>query len=200
MRPRCVEQVARDWWLCVASGPSLAREDLEALRWIGKKSIAVNTALFYAPWVGLHYAADDQWYKYYGWRSQPWYKGKRYGASAHRKYVEKWRPSWRWTQRGGNSGHHAIHLVAELGAKRIALIGYDHQHTNGERHVHGDHPSWHGMRMGNADPVHVWKKRMPATKADLDGRGVQIVNLTRKTAIQCIPRMTTGEFNARHKR
>jgi hypothetical protein len=182
------------WWLCVATGPSLRRTDLDALRWIGERSIAANCGVFFAPWVGRHYAADEQWYRYYGWRTRPWYQGERYGAQTHRSDVKRWRHRLRWTEKGGNSGHHIIHMAVELGATRIAIIGYDHQHTGGKTHVHGDHPSRNGMRMGNAQPAHVWARRMPATARDLARRGVQLINLTRVTAIQCFDRMTAPEF------
>lgn len=187
------------WWLCIATGPSLARADCDALRWTAEHAISVNCGVFYAPWTAMHYAADDAWYKYYGWRTKPWYKGERYGCNVQRKGVTRWRGTIRWTERGGNSGHHAIHLAVEKGAKRIALIGYDHQHTGGKTHVHGDHPSVPGNRMGNAPAVHVWKKRMPATMRDCKERGVELVNLTRVTAITCIPRMTVEEFNKEYK-
>ncbi|HDY5476679.1 TPA: hypothetical protein RQ695_006640, partial [Pseudomonas aeruginosa] len=39
-----------------------------------------------------------------------------------------------------NSGGGAVSLAIARGAKRIILLGYDMQKTNGQSHWHGDHP------------------------------------------------------------
>ncbi len=85
--------------------------------------------------------------------------------------------------RGRNSGAGAIALAAHFGARRIILLGYDAQKTNGQAHWHGNHP----RNLGNAGTANKW----PAQFADMAKRlrGVEIVNASRATAITCWPRV-----------
>lgn len=82
-----------------------------------------------------------------------------------------------------NSGLGAIKLAMLYGAEKIVLLGYDCQHTDGKTHWHGDHPKG----LGNAGSVQHWSMRFAgfARKAS----GVEIVNASRKTALECFPRM-----------
>lgn len=82
-----------------------------------------------------------------------------------------------------NSGLGAIALAAGLGAQRIVLLGYDAQHTGGVTHWHGDHPAG----LGNACRAREW----PAQAARLAAKigGVQVLNASRATAINCWPRV-----------
>jgi hypothetical protein len=86
----------------------------------------------------------------------------------------------------GNSGAGAIAVAADLGARRIVLLGYDCQHTSGKTHWHGDHPK--GCA-GNAAPKTMsrWPGHFHALASSL--RGVEIINASRETALRVFPRM-----------
>lgn len=84
---------------------------------------------------------------------------------------------------GGNSGFQAIHLAATFGAKRIILLGFDMQRTDGKFHWHGKHEG--GLPNGNGFPG--WIKSMGYLAKDLKARGVEVINCTRKTALRCFP-------------
>lgn len=71
-----------------------------------------------------------------------------------------------------------------MGAERIILIGFDMQQTAGRSHWHGNHPSG----LGNAEGVAGWRKNFPALAADLAARGVETINCTIETALDCFPR------------
>jgi hypothetical protein len=45
---------------------------------------------------------------------------------------------------GDNSGFQAVNIALHLGAKQIALIGFDHRVVSGKRHFFGDHPKGWG--------------------------------------------------------
>ena len=77
----------------------------------------------------------------------------------------------------GNSGAAAISMAVLAGAKKIILLGYDCQHTDGQRHWHGNHPKG----LGNADVIAKWPKQFSNLAATLDG--VDVVNCTRKTGL-----------------
>jgi hypothetical protein len=92
----------------------------------------------------------------------------------------------------------AIQYAVDQGATRIALIGYDQQKTDGLAHFHADHPkiAKDGSRtnMANAGGVASWPRLMAKTAQDLKARKVEVVNLSRRTALTCFPRMSVEDF------
>lgn len=178
-------------WLCIAAGPSLTRADCDAMR--GKyTTVAINCAVFFAPWSDYWYGADDRFWGYYGPKGD-WFKGQRYSITARREGIIRWRPTG-WSSHGGNSGHQSVQLAVEHGAKRVLLLGYDHQHTNGKSHFHGDHPNTNRVKLGNAKNCPQWVNKMERTSLDLKKRGVEVINLSRETALECFPRSTVDEW------
>lgn len=85
---------------------------------------------------------------------------------------------------GGNSGYQAIGLAYQLGADRIALIGFDMRRTGGRSHWHGDHPAG----LGNACGIERWAPRFAALARDLARVGVEVINCSIETALDCFPR------------
>jgi hypothetical protein len=86
---------------------------------------------------------------------------------------------------GGNSGYQAINLAFLLGARRILLLGFDMGYgKSGKRHFFGDHPG--GMNVPSPFPDFINSFRSVAAQApDL---GLEIVNCSRETALDCFPR------------
>ena len=91
---------------------------------------------------------------------------------------------------GGNGGYQAINLVYLFGASRIVLLGFDMKMgPNNELHWHGNHP-----RNLNRDcPVKSWLKNFNALADDLRAEGVEVINATRETALECFPRIGLEE-------
>jgi hypothetical protein len=180
-----------DTWFIFATGPSFLRQDAEKVRWC--KTVAVNNAVFFAPWADILYACDAKWWNCYG-KSLGFFKGQRYSfqrvPGTERFYRQQGFPGL-----AGNSGNQAIQLVASMGAKRIGLLGFDHQHTGGKKHCHADHPK----RLGNAGSVAAWSGLMEQTAKVLKRKGVEVINCSRETAITCLPRMTVDEFNDHYR-
>ena len=186
----------QDWWIIIASGPSLTRKDCDALRGIGK-TIVVNNAVFYVPWADILYAGDGNWWKVYG-KDVGWFKGERV---THQEYknTRKFNGDHRFRRFGSNSGHQAFQYAVHMGARRIALIGFDHQHTGGRAHYHADHKRDNEVDgqlilLGNAACTDYWVKVMQASAQDAKAMGLEVVNLSRETALDCFPRMTVEEF------
>lgn len=91
---------------------------------------------------------------------------------------------------GRNGGFQALHIAALFGASRVVLLGYDFQATNNKSHWHGDHPpglSNSRRRYGQ------WREVMPSLARDLERKGVEVVNATRHTALQCFRRAELKE-------
>jgi hypothetical protein len=91
---------------------------------------------------------------------------------------------------GLNSGHQAVALAYFFGCTRILLLGYDMQRSNGRVHWHADHPR---SKMGNGGRFHQWQKDMATVGKDLKAAGVEVINCSRKTALDCYPRATIQE-------
>lgn len=187
--------VLGEWYIIVASGPSLRRRDSEALRNAGVV-VAVNCGVFFAPWAKFLFAADAVWWRYYTPKVN-WYNGHRISRSYRSGGIEQWRGKG-WARTGGNSGHMAIQYAVDQGAKNIALLGFDQSKTDGKAHFHADHPKQTdaGARtnMANAGGISAWPRLMAKTAGDLNQRGIRVVNLSRQTALTCFPRLTVEEF------
>ena len=184
-----------EWFLIVASGPSLVRDDVELLR-NKVQAVAVNCAVFFCPWAEYLFAADSVWWRHYASKVE-WYKGHRISRTHSATGVEMWRGTT-WARTGGNSGHMAIQYAVDQGAKNIALLGFDQQRTKGLSHFHADHPKFSpsGQRtnMANAGGIGAWARLMDRTAEDLKERKVRVINLSRATALKCFPRMTVEQF------
>lgn len=86
---------------------------------------------------------------------------------------------------GDNGGYQAINLAYLWGARRILLLGYDMQLTGGMRHWFGDHPP----PLNSGSDYSNWIRKFRRLAADLEAEGVQVINCSRETALDCWPRM-----------
>lgn len=185
-----------DWWVVIASGPSLRRDDCDLLRGIGP-TIAVSDAVRFVPWADYLFACDSVWWRHYG-PKYAWFKGERMSSSYGHEGIRRYRPKGRT---GGNGGHISLkYAVQQGGAMNVALLGFDHQHTNGKAHFFGDHPRNEKIKMANAPHTHHWVSRMNATAKELKRDGINVVNLSRETALRCFPRMEPEQFVEKYRR
>lgn len=82
---------------------------------------------------------------------------------------------------GGNSGFQAVNLAVNLGARRIALVGFDYCGS----HWHADHPPT--LRNPTADQLKRWRGHMDAAAPAIAARGVEVENLSERTALKAYP-------------
>ncbi|MEC9346072.1 MAG: hypothetical protein VYB54_07580 [Pseudomonadota bacterium] len=99
--------------------------------------------------------------------------------------------------RGQNSGYQLLNAAVHLGARRIILLGFDMRlGPNGEVH-------WHGLHGGDLDNPRSpsttarWVRQFAATVPDLARAGVEVLNATPGSAIDCFPRVGLTEALAR---
>lgn len=152
-----------------------------------------------APWADLLYACDIAWWeKYIGevcekftgeaWAYEP--QAARYGIK-----IINGNPSGiglgknNLIHTGGNSGYQAINLVYLMGAKKIILLGFDMQRTKGQSHWHGDHPK----ELNRHSDFGNWRGRFVSLARDLKKEGVEVINATRESALDCFERKTVEE-------
>ena len=183
----------------MASGPSLCAEDAKLVRQWRKETggtvCVVNTTFRMAPWADVLYACDGGWWRVYGDEVLEKFQGRKYCyADISRKYnatkingiagVGGLNPKPDHINTGGNSGHQAIHLARNEGAKRVILLGFDFAFTGGQAHWHGNHP----QPLGNAGSIKTWVPHMRKLAADLKAEGVEVINSSRHTALDCFER------------
>ena len=176
--------------VCIGGGPSLTREDVEFCR--GRAPvIAIKDAQRLAPWAEVLYSGDDKWWKWY--RGAPEFSGLKFG-------LEPTRTPWPGVEilditgdtgieqaptglrTGSNSGYQAVNLAIHLGATRVLLLGYDMKPTNGRDHWFGSHP------YGATPPYQLFLDRFPTMVEPLKELGVEVLNVTRDSALDVFPR------------
>jgi hypothetical protein len=190
----------------LASGPSLTREQCEAVR--GKaRVIAVNNqgidtdcdgALVpaMAPWADLLYAADAKWWRHYEARALkfagrkvtirdtlPWPEVYSLKQSTEHAAFDP-RPTHLVS--GGNSGYQAMHLAVHLGVSRIVLLGYDMKNGRGNRrHWFGSHPG----RLDSRGNFSGWLRAFDKLAGVLKAKEIEVVNCTPDTALRAFRRL-----------
>ncbi len=166
--------------------------------------VVVNSSYVAAPFADILYAGDFSWWVHYERqvkaRKWPEFAGERWTASSNAAK----RHQCNWVQGvqggglsknpgsiilGGNSGHAALGLAVELGAKRVVLLGYDMQRTGGRSHHHGDHPA----PLGNGNSFPTWVRRFGLVAEQAPKRGIEIINASRATALTCFQRKSIDE-------
>lgn len=195
-------------WAILASGPSLTKEDAEAVR--GLNVCVINSTHWLAPWADLLYACDPHWWdwqhqnpelkaKLDAFEGEKWtqIEGKDINRQkddliAVNKYGLRYIKSLanpglssdpQFIHQGSNSGIQAINLVIHRGAKEIILLGYDLSGSAEKPRWHGHHPN---KVISNWDR---WVPLYTQVASDADRMGVKIINCSRNTALKCFPRM-----------
>ena len=179
--------------VCMASGPSLTKDDAEYCRGKADGVIVVNTTYQMAPWADALIASDVRWWG--------WHKGAKDFAGL--KYATSRAVKWagvQWIKNTGrdglelqpngirhglNSGYRAINLAVHFGAKRIILLGYDMKRGDGPdrlEHWHGDHP----IASRSAYPI--FCKHFLTLVEPLKAIGVEVLNCTPGSALDCFPK------------
>jgi hypothetical protein len=194
----------------LASGPSLTREQCEAVR--GKaRVIAVNNQAIdtdcdgvrvpaMARWADVLYAADAKWWRHYADRSL-----KFAGTKVTIRDTLPWKEVFSLKQSvdhatfdprpthlvsGGNSGYQAIHLAVHYGATRIVLLGFDMKDGMGRRrHWFGAHPG----KLDSRGNYTGWLRAFEKLAGVLKARNVEVINCTADTALKAFRRMPLKE-------
>lgn len=184
-------------WFCLASGPSLTPDDVDAVRGRGTV-LAINDTIKLAPWADVHYACDVRWWQTYARLPEvQTFGGKRVCLKCPGMEPpdgvepQEWRDGaglgTEIIHTGSNSGYQAINYAYLQGARTIVLLGYDMQLTDGKTHHHGDHPA--GLNNPNARTLANWVPKFRKLAQDLRDRGVRVINCTRATALRCFAQM-----------
>lgn len=184
-----------DTIVCVASGPSLTKEDVVACE---KRFplMVVNNAYQFADSPKYHYAGDTRW-----WRSNyalTQSNSCKFSIQANnrdqgypdveqmqRGFAECFSVDWPTLCTGYNSGFQAINLAYLLGFRRVVLLGYDMKFgTNNEKHFHPDYFDYNPLDTTILKWIRVFNKMAPKM-LEL----VEVINVTRSTDLDCFPQV-----------
>jgi hypothetical protein len=191
--------------VCLASGPSLTREDVASCRGQARV-IAVNDTHRWAPWADALYACDAKWWMYH--QGVPSFTGLKYALAPTRRDVrtsETFAPGVQvlrntgpdgleldptGLRHGRNSGYQAVGLAVHLGASRIVLLGYDlHAPDGGKSHFFGDHPD----ELRKTSPYGEFRRAFGTLVGPLRELGITVINASRRTALTAFPRMALAD-------
>lgn len=166
---------------CLASGPSLAVEDVRQVH--GLTRVVANNTWRLAPDADALYAADAAWWQVHRGEVPAGIDLWTGSVAAAREFdLHLLQPDY------GVSGVAALALAARLGATTVILLGHDCSLARGS-HWHGDH-----TRTGNPraqDPA-MWQRQYQQLADQLGGR-VKVLNCSRYTELECFPRMDLDE-------
>lgn len=181
---------------CLASGPSLNQQDVDACRGVAKV-IAIKDSIRLAPWADVLYACDARW-----WVNHPEtkaYTGPKYGLEVPRDRDDvqvlrntgdtglELQPDG--LKNGRNSGYQAINLAVHLGASRVVLLGYDMAPTPGGEH------HWFGFHSYSraAPPYKLFLERFETLHEPLKRAGIEVLNATPWSALKFFPIVSLDE-------
>lgn len=181
----------------IASGPSSSQADADLVK--GRTTMTVNSSWRLAPWADIHYSSDHDWWdlnieamrEQCGgefWTGHPSYQQPGVNRCPYDKRGRGLSKAPGVINWGGNSGYCAIGLAYQFGAAGVVLLGYDQSDKDGS-HWHGDHPAQ--IAKGFNWPM--WRERFGEMAKDARTLGFPILNATRKTTLDCFPRVKLEE-------
>lgn len=91
---------------------------------------------------------------------------------------------------GKNSGFQALNLIAQLGVKRVLLIGIDATTKHGV-HWHGRH---HRLKNPTEEDTVVWRKLFDEAAPVLAARGIEVYNGSQVSELKAYRKIDLREF------
>lgn len=176
----------------LGGGPSLSKIDVDRLR--GQNVIAVNNAYKLGDWIPFVYFGDRAWFN---WHEEEVLKHPGILVTACPDLWKTQAQGVKWMERGArgvydsrpgymtyghSSGHAAICLAVDLGAKEVVLFGFD-MHA---RHGH----NWHNEHRREV-PSSIYSsnfyKPMQKLAVSLKDMGISVLNATPGSALDLFP-------------
>ncbi len=192
--------------LLMASGPSLTQQDADAVAAAtasrGPKSLKVITvgeAWRAAPYADALYHGDRAWWDAYA--GAPAFPGLAVTQDANGGLpcADRWGLSVVTSvkapgistdpavvNRGWNSGFQALQLAIHLGAARVILLGFDMgKAADGRKSYAVNRPA----QLVRTSPYELFVRAFHDAAPQLAQVGVEVVNASRVSALQCFPRV-----------
>jgi len=183
--------------IVIATGPSLTPEQVERTR-AADVVLCVNNAGHLAPWAAHLYACDLSWWNFHngmaGFTGQRWTQCATAAPLWNLRRVQGYKRAGfsfdpAHIHFGGNSGFQAVNLAILLGCNPIALLGFDMMPGANGNHYFGNHPD----RLRNHMAFEKWRANFADAAPGAKQRGIEIINCTTRTALDCFPRASLDD-------
>lgn len=165
---------------CIASGPSLTKEDCKLVASTGVKILAVNNSWELTPRCNFLFAGDLKWWDAYATKVP----AKIIKFTSSKKAAVKHRVNFFPASGPFNSGMRAIMWALRNGFKNIVLLGFDCSLKN-DIHWHGAHDIKLGLSNPDAARVKKWHTHFLDVRAHSERVGANILNCSRYTELGC---------------
>lgn len=187
--------------VCIATGPSLSKADIDKCQAAELALMAINNAYAFIDAPQYHYAGDTNWWKThfhhthacsykYSIKSKDRDEGHPGVKQMRRGPTESFSIGWPVLCTGKNSGFQAVNLAYLLGFRKVILLGYDMKFKgDGTRHCHPDHPKYNPTDATVDEWIRIFNKCTPMIKE----AGLEVINCTRDTDLECFPTMQLEE-------
>jgi hypothetical protein len=172
----------------IASGPSLTEEDVEIVRqWQNETRhvIVTNNTFLIAPFADVLFFHDLKWWNIY--KNQVNMDAVTVSHISNERVNVLGKPGFKAF---GNSGTGAVSLAIYAGCKKIYLLGVDGKKKDGKVHWHGNHVK----PLGNAMSMPKWKDHFAKVGEYAKSKGVEVINMSRDTAIHCFKKQSIDEL------
>lgn len=183
----------------VGGGPILKDFDFNRLK--GHKVIGINRAYEVVPFADALYWTDKSFYmthkggvdSFKGMKvtTNDWHSMPDSIIKLLATYQEPIDFTLNSLSRGNNSGYGAINLAVRLGAKKIILLGFDMQHSNGSSHWHDGYDTTFTLLDPYVKMMHEYK-RLPQALSDL---GIEVINASIDSRLDVFPRINLDEID-----
>lgn len=192
----------KDWRaytvVVVASGPSLSDEQVALVKRARQmdlvRVIVTNNTIWRLAWADVAFFGDYLAVEHYrprmDYAGEEWWTSSRPASQRFQgmRYVEAEVGDGlgeRVLRMNGNTGAMAINLATLWRARRIVLIGFDMKlAADGRPHWFGNHPEGLIQTQRFAD----WIASMKVIGRDAGERGIEILNCTTDSALECFER------------
>lgn len=193
----------------LASGPSMSKEVVAAIRPTLWRTIAINSTFRLARWAEILYCADNKYWMHPNNKDALEFGGLKVTIEDPRGErlpnddilvlrndgVQGFTDDRSAIRHGNNSGYQSIHLAAHLGASKIILCGFDMRAVNDRQHWHGRHPD--GLRDHGSSIYIGWLRSFDTLAPELKKRGIEVYNCTPQSALTCFEMMDLAEAISR---
>lgn len=189
----------------LGGGPGLTPAAVDACRRVAIVTAVINNSVEAAPWADMLYFCDKKrWYDHHRGTVRAYARaGRGVIVTLENQELAQEIPGLICLRRGptfglaedppfvatgGTSLCQVLNLFVHLSVKRALLVGFDMRPVAGRMHWHKNHPVPTPLTA-----VDQWIKGLCAASPHLVRRGLEVINCTPDSALDCFPRQTLME-------
>jgi len=202
MRPTWFPDWQDKYVAVIASGPSTTKTNVGLLK-DRLPVVVIKKNIELAPWADMVYGCDAPWWRHM--HGLPDFKGLKITPS--RATIDKY-PGFNSVDvkiaadellfttpgiigSGGNSGFQAVNILAQIGVCGILLLGFD-MNSQSKAHWYGRN-DWMNANNPGEHNFRRWKFAFGRAAKQLDALGIETINASYLTALNCFPYLSVED-------